>query len=92
MNARVVVLALVLGMALAACGFNKPDVRYRDSQLLAPLAVPEGLATPGYSTSMDIPPAGTAPPPEDDGAVVRDGLAIEQPPDLREETATVEQK
>ncbi|MBK9131343.1 MAG: hypothetical protein IPM20_06855 [Gammaproteobacteria bacterium] len=65
----------VLVLALAACGMmNKEDLRYRDSRLLPALTVPEGVAAPTYSSTMEIPAAGTPGPIEGD---------IELPPDLR---------
>lgn len=70
---------LSAAMLLAACGFNKPDLRYRDSRLQEPLQVPADLTAPRYSASMEIPSAGAAAAAEE-GAV---GLEIEQPPDLR---------
>lgn len=65
----------VLILALAACGMmNKQDLRYRDSRLLPALTVPEGVAGPTYSSTMEIPAAATP------GTVEGD---IELPPDLR---------
>ena len=65
----------VLVLPLAACGMmNKQDLRYRDSRLLSPLAIPEGVAGPAYSGTMEIPAAGTPGPGAGD---------IELPPDLR---------
>jgi hypothetical protein len=66
-------------LALAGCGFSKPDLRYRDSRLQDPLAVPADLAAPVHSPSMEIPAAGAAAP----DAALPDGDGIEQPPDLR---------
>jgi len=74
---------LALASALAACGFNKPDLSYRDSRLQGPLAVPADLAAPRYSPSMDIPAAGAAP----EAAAAPDGADIELPPDLRSEAS-----
>jgi uncharacterized lipoprotein len=71
-------LLLVLASSLAACSFDKPDLRYRDSRLQDPLMLPADLAAPRYSPSMEIPPAGAAP-----DAAVPDALDIELPPDLR---------
>lgn len=84
---RVPAAVVLLGAlaSLAACGFSKPDLRYQDSRLLDPLAVPGDLADPPYSASMEIPPAGT-PGAAAEAAVpvpAADGLEIEQPPDMR---------
>lgn len=78
-TARSAAAGLALGvliLALAACGMmNKEDLRYRDSRLLPALTVPEGVAAPSYSGTMEIPAAGTPGPLEGD---------IELPPDLRD--------
>jgi hypothetical protein len=63
---------------LAACSFDKPDLRYRDSRLHEPLVLPADLAAPRYSPSMEIPPAGAGP-----DAAAPDARDIELPPDLR---------
>lgn len=68
-------LLFTLALSLSACSLNQPDLGYRDSRLLQPLAIPQGLDSPQYSPSMDIPAAGPA--------VLRNGPEIEQPPDLR---------
>ncbi len=65
-TARSAAAGLALGvliLALAACGMmNKEDLRYRDSRLLPALTVPEGVAAPSYSGTMEIPAAGTPGP------------------------------
>jgi hypothetical protein len=67
---------------LGACSMDKPDLRYRDSSLREPLAVPQGLDGPQYSQTMNIPTAGTGAGAGTGGAApgARD---IELPPDLR---------
>jgi hypothetical protein len=71
---------------LGACSMDKPDLRYRDSRLREPLAVPQGLDGPQYSQTMDIPPAGTTAATEgaaSGNAPASDSPQIELPPDLR---------
>jgi uncharacterized lipoprotein len=69
-------MLLALASSLAACGLNKPDLRYRDSRLQDPLQVPADMAGPSYSASMEIPSVGAS-------VAAPDGLDIEQPPGLR---------
>jgi hypothetical protein len=65
---------------LGACSMDKPDLRYRDSHLREPLAVPQGLDSPQYSQTMDIPSAGAG---AGTGAAAPGAQDIELPPDLR---------
>jgi uncharacterized lipoprotein len=73
---------IAVAALLGACSMDKPDLRYRDSSLREPLAVPQGLDGPQHSQTMDIPPAGSG-TGAGTGAAAPGAQDIELPPDLR---------
>lgn len=73
--------AVVLGLLLCAVALlagctagTKEDLRYRQSRLLPPLEIPEGLDAPRY--------AGPVPVPRGHGTAAQGERGIEYPPDL----------
>ena len=79
---------IAVAALLGACSMDKPDLRYRDSSLREPLAVPQGLDGPQHSQTMDIPPAGSGAGAgtgtgTGTGAAAPGAQDIELPPDLR---------
>lgn len=51
----VVASVLLGGLAAGCAGTDEKDVRYRESQLLPPLEIPEGLTRPEHTGYLAIP-------------------------------------